>query len=115
MVMLSDVNDALEFESCINKIDKTFQAKAFIDEKLALKWAMKNSVKVLIIEERLSRMQVETFLKYYKKYILVIPKLIFLGNSKKFDEYAISKILSRGISGQIVAKTVKELISAKSK
>ncbi len=115
MVILSDVNDALEFESCINKIDKTFQAKAFIDEKSALKWAMKNSVKVLIIEDRLSRMQVETFLKYYKKYILVIPKLIFLGNSKKFDEYAISKILSRGISGQIVAKTVKELISAKSK
>lgn len=110
MIVLSDVNDALEYEGSIKKADKAYEVKAFIEEKAALKWAMKHSVKVLIIENQLTKMREATFLKYYKKYVLVIPKIILLGNSKNSDLYTIHKLLPRGVSARVVAQNVQELL-----
>ena len=89
-----------------------FVVKAFIDEKLALKWAMKHSVKVLILENELAKMQVTSFLAYYRKYILVIPKIILLGNTKNSDSYTISKLLARNVSSRVIAQNVQELLSS---
>ena len=111
LIMLSDANDALEYEGSIKKTDKTYEVKAFIEEKAALKWAMKHSVKVLIIENELTKMRAATFLQYYKKYVLVIPKIILLGNSKDSDLYTIHKLLPRGISSRVVAQNVQELLA----
>ena len=107
MVVLSDAGDAIEFESAINKIDKTFFAKSFIDEKSSLKWAIKNSIQVLVLETNLARIQVEAYLNYYQKYVLVIPKIILLGDLKKSEAYAIHKLLPRGVSSQMLAKKCK--------
>ena len=114
MIIVSSAEDAMEYESSIKVIDKSYEVKAFIDEKLALKWALKHSVKVLIIEDELARMQVNTFLKYYRKYILVIPKIILLGNSKNTDEYTINKLLSKNMSPKMIGKNVQELLSSDS-
>jgi len=110
MIMLSDAGDAIEFESTINKADNSFLAKAFIDEKSSLKWALRNSVKVLIVENDLAKMSLESYLYYYKKYIVVIPKIILLGNAKKYDLYAIQKLLPRGTSALMLANQVKEIL-----
>jgi len=110
MIVVSSVEDAMDYETDIKKLDKAYEVKAFIDEKSALKWALKHSVKVLVVEDQLARMRVNIFLKYYKKYILVIPKIILLGNSKDTDEYAINKLLSKGVSPRVIAQNVKELI-----
>ncbi len=111
MIVLNDANDAIEFESMINRTDKAFFAKSFIDERMSLKWAIRNSIQVLILENDLTKMHVESYLSYYKKYVLVIPKIILLGNLKKSDEYTIHKLLPRGVSAAAVAKNVKELLS----
>lgn len=111
MIVMSDVNDALELESMIKKEDKVYEVKAFIDEKSALKWAMKHSVKLLILESQLTKMPINTFLHYYKKYILVIPKIILLGDGGSSDLYRINKRLSRGVSPKVVARNVKELFT----
>ena len=113
MIMLTDVNDILDFEVAISKIDKSIAVKGFIDEKQGLKWAIKHSIQVLILESQLNKMNADIFLKYYKKYILVIPKIILLGNTKTTDSYTIQKLLSNGISAQKIALEVKELLKEK--
>ncbi|MDQ7062095.1 MAG: hypothetical protein Q9M43_13640 [Sulfurimonas sp.] len=113
MIVLGDVSDALELEGIIKKEDKVYEVKAFIDEKSALKWAIKHSVKVLILENILSKMSSATFLQYYKKYVLVIPKIILLGESKNSDLYTIHKLLSRGASSRVIVQDIKELLSDK--
>ncbi|MCD6172928.1 MAG: hypothetical protein J7J96_03935 [Sulfurimonas sp.] len=110
LIITTSVDDAMEYESSIKHIDKSYEAKAFIDEKSALKWAIKHSVKVLILEDRLVKFPVNTFLKYYKKYVLVIPKIIILGNNIKSDFYSIEKLLSKNISPRVLAENVKELL-----
>lgn len=110
MIVSSNVNDAMDYETSIKTIDKIYEVKAFIDEKAALKWALQHSVKVLVLEDNLAKMRAETFLQYYKKYILLIPKIIILGNSVNSSEYAITKLLASNISSRRLTDHVKELI-----
>lgn len=110
LVVAGSAQDAMEYETGIKAIDKSIDIKSFIDEKAALKWAMKNSVKILVIEDELAKIRVDTFLKYYKKYILASPKIILLGNKPKSDEFTITKLLSKSVSSRVIAKSVKELL-----
>ena len=113
MIVASSAQDAMDYEVDIKRVDESLEVKSFIDEIVALKWAMKHSVKVLVLEDRLAKIHVESFLRYYKKYILVIPKIIVLGESVKSEEYSISKLLSKGISPRALADNVQELLSDK--
>lgn len=113
MIVMTSAQDAMEYESNIKNVDKEVVVKSFINEILALKWAMKNSVKVLVLEDRLAKINAETFLTYYKKYILVIPKIIILGNSTKSEDYSISKLLSSNISSKALGDNIKELLKEK--
>ena len=111
LIVTTSVDDAIEYESSIKNIDKSYEAKAFIDEKSALKWALRRSVKVLILEDHLAKYSTEIFLKYYKKYVLVIPKIIILGENIKSDFYSIEKLLSKNISPNVLSQNVKELLN----
>ncbi|MDF1875423.1 hypothetical protein JHD48_06725 [Sulfurimonas sp. SAG-AH-194-I05] len=113
MVLTDSVEDAMEFEGSISMVDKKYMVKAFIDEKSALKWGIQNTVKVLVLNDTLSKIRVSTFLSYYKTYILAIPKIIILGNNQKNHSYSISKLLSKNISPRVLAQHVKELLTTK--
>jgi hypothetical protein len=109
LILVNDSQDAMEFESSIKNLDKNIYTKSFIDPTKALKWAMKNSIRILILENPLPQIQVETFLKNYQKYILSVPNIIILGTKPRSHEYAITKLLSQNTSPMIVAKHTKEL------
>jgi len=109
LVLVNDSQDAMEFESSIKSLDKHIYTKSFIDPTKALKWAIKNSVRILIIENPLLQIHIETFLKNYQKYILSVPKIIILGEKPKSHEYPITKLLSKNSAPMIVAKNTKEL------
>jgi len=111
MVVVNSAQDAMEYESDIKKADKKYNVKAFIDEKLALQWAIKNSVKVLIIEDRLSHLQLATFFKHYKKLIPSSPKIILLGRDSKSNIYTINKVLSKGVSSRVITTNVQRLLT----
>ncbi|WP_304543178.1 hypothetical protein [Sulfurimonas microaerophilic] len=113
MIVSSSAQDAMEYESELKKLGSAYEVKAFIDEKSALKWAMKHTIKVLIIEDELSRLNAEIFLKYYKKYILVSPKIILLGIKPHNIDYPISKLLSKNVSPKVLLQQVKELFKSK--
>ena len=111
MVLVSSAQDAMEYEADIKRIDKTYNVKAFIDEKTALQWAMKNSIKALVVEDQLAKLQLATFFKHYKKLIPSVPKIILLGRDSKSNIFPISKTLAKGVSPRVISKNIKELVS----
>ncbi len=112
LIVVTTPQEAMEYETAVKNIDKkAYEVKAFIDEKSALKWAIKHSVRILILEDRLANFSTEIFLKYYKKYILVIPKIIVLGANIKSDFYSIEKLLSKDISPRALSKSVQKIFS----
>lgn len=110
LIVVGSASDAMDYEQSIRQVDKDYEVKAFIDEKSALQWAMKHSVKILILEDRLAKMAAESFLHYYKRNVLLVPKIIILGNSINSGDYAITKLLNANISARVVAQHVQELI-----
>jgi hypothetical protein len=111
MVLVNSAQDAMEYESDIKRIDRTYNVKAFIDEKLALQWAIKNSIKVLVVEDRLAKLQLTTFFQHYKKLIPSSPKIILLGRDSKSNIYPINKVLSKGVSPRVIATNVQKLLA----
>lgn len=110
MVVSADYRDAIDYETAIHHIDKKYSVKSFVDELLAIKWAMKNSVKILVLESTLTNMQVEKFLFNYNKNVISIPKIILLGDKPRSNIMNISKLLNSGVSPQLVASSVTALI-----
>ena len=111
MVLVNSAQDAMEYESDIKKMDRTYNVKAFIDEKLALQWAIKNSIKILVIEDKLTKIQLPTFFKHYKKLVLTSPKIILLGRDSKSNIYTINKVLLKGVSPRVISTNVQKLLS----
>ncbi len=111
MVLVNSAQDAMEYESDIKKMDRTYNVKAFIDEKLALQWAIKNSIKVLVVEDKLAKLQLPTFFKHYKKLVSTPPKIILLGRDSKSNIYTINKVLSKGVSPRVISTNVQKLLS----
>jgi ribosomal protein S8 len=116
LVMVSSAQDAMEYESCIKNADKSYNVKSFIDEKAAIQWAMRNSVKVLVVEDRLQSTNVETFLNVYHNNIFVKPKIILIGSKPKLSSsaYSITKLLMKNASSKVVVDSIKSLLTDKS-
>jgi len=110
MLLCANASEAIEYKEGLKGLAKSFEVKAFVDESAALKWASKNSVKVLIIEERLSKMRADVFLKYYKKEVFQTPKILLLGTGVDSSDFQISKRLRGSISQRLLAQSVEELI-----
>jgi len=113
IVVASHSEDALDYESDLKHLPKGYKVKSFVDEKKALKWAIKNSVKIVIIEDTLQSMDVTSFLKYYQKYVLITPKVILLGNKPKASSFSITKLLSKSVTPRVISNNVKELLEEK--
>lgn len=111
LILSSNAQDAMEYEANIKKSSKAYNVKSFIDEKSALGWAQKNNVKVLVIEDRLAKIQADSFFKHYKKHIFSTPKIILLGNESKTDLFFINKSLSKGVAPRVISNHIKELLA----
>ena len=110
LIVANNVNDAIEYKQSIVKVvGKSKEVVSFTDEKLALKWAFQNSVKVLIIHDTLQNMRLEHFCDYYTKYSLEKSQVVLLGKDKKIKSKII-KTLNPDIMPHVLAKHVKELI-----
>jgi len=115
LIVVKDFQDASEFESAIKMNNKQFNIKSFVDELSAIKWAMKNSVALLIVGEELAKARVENFLDLYNRNVLSSPKVIVLGNKPKTHSLSVQKLLPDGVSPRVLAKTVEALLNEKEK
>jgi len=112
LILSDDVQDAMEFEQCIKGIVKNLGVKAFIDELQALKWAMTNSVKIIVITDTLQLSSSQKFLDSYHNNIFSKPEIVFLGHipEKHSKNYSIRRVLPRNASARVVMQTIKEVI-----
>jgi len=110
LIVVASAQDAMDYESSIKAIGKEYDVKAFVDEIQAIKWAMKNSVKLLLLEEQLSKVGVEKFLSLYNKNVLSTPKIILIGEKPKSTFVSISHLVSIGSSSRVIAQNVKSLM-----
>lgn len=114
LIVTNSMQEAMEFETAIKNSNKSNNVKSFIDEMGAIKWAMKNYVKVLVLEDKLQTTNAENFLNIYHSNILSKPKIIIIGDKPKnySSEYVISKLFSKNISQKVLATAVNEIINA---
>lgn len=112
LLVLTSSQDAMEYEVAIKQSMKNAYVKSFLDEKTAIKWAMKNSVKVVLLEDMLQNTNAAKFLEVYHNNILIKPKIILMGSKPKLNSnlYTISKLLFKGSTPRVVAEAVKSVI-----
>lgn len=113
MVVAGSPQEAMEYESAIKHIGSSYNVKSFVDEIKAIKWAKKNSVTVLVIEDELQKVSVEKFLSVYAKNIMSNPKVVLIGNKPGSSAVSIIKLLNKGSSAKVVAKAVDALLAKK--
>ncbi len=110
LIVMSSPQDAMEHESVLKQSCKSIKTKSFIDEKSALKWAVKNSIKILILEDRLQTTTADRFLYVYQKNIFHKPNVIIFGEKPKSSPYSIYKLFSKNASPKVLIDSVKELL-----
>ncbi len=113
LIVMGSSEDVLDYEEGIKSSDKTYNTKIFVDEREAIKWAMKNSVKVLVLEEQLVKVGAERFLEIYAKNVLSSPMVVLVGDKPKNNKIPISKLLARGASSRVVAHAVRDCVENK--
>lgn len=114
VVVVADARDAVEYVNSIKKIEKNHHIKSFIDEKSAIRWAINNSVKVLVLEENLQNTSATRFLEIYGNNVLLSPKVVLIGDKPKLSEnMKINILLSKNTSLKIIAQNVKSLYDEK--
>ena len=116
LIVTASVEDGMDYQLAIQKVCKNFSVKLFVDELSALKWSMRNNVKVIVLEDLLHVSTAEKFLDSYHNNILSKPKIIVLGDRNSFisKQYSVTKILPQSISPSTLANTIKQLFTPSS-
>lgn len=110
LIVMSSPQDVMEHEMALKQACKAVKIKSFIDEKAALQWSRKNSVKIIIIEDRLQKTTAERFLHVYQKNVFLKPEVIILGQKPKTCPYSINKLFSKSISSRVIIDSVKDIL-----
>jgi len=112
LIVTDRADDAIEYKKSVKAVNKEQEVVSFTDEKLALKWAFQNNVKLLVVNEQLQNMTLSCFLQYYKKYSLSESQVLLLGNAKNLS-CVITKQLPQGIMPHALAQEIEKLIDDK--
>jgi len=112
IIVSASAQDAIEYQLALKEFEKEFKIKSFTDELSALRWAIKNNVKLIILEENLTLTNAKKFLEAYHNSILSKPRIILLGNQTNIhsNNFSIDKILSSTIAPQTLYKATKDLL-----
>jgi hypothetical protein len=112
IIVANNLQDAMEYEYQMKlKLGKGFyDIKIFTNEFESIKWAKKNSVRVLVLHNRLSTIDSSRYLEIYHQHILLKPKVVILGPEMKSRFYKVESFLSEGISPFYLANTVEKIL-----
>lgn len=112
LILSSSAQDAMEYTSYIQKKEPHLVVKSFISELESLKWAMQNSVKVIVIEDRLVSTTAKQYLDYYHQHIFSKPKIIIVGNAyeNSTSNYSVKKVVPENASPKAVHEAIREYL-----
>jgi len=111
LLIQSSYQEIMDNEFELKKRVKSCAVKSFTNELSSLQWAMKNSVKVIVIENNLQSTNAQKYLDAYHNNILSKPKIIVIGNIEIVSkEYKVDKILNSSVAPALLAKTINNLL-----
>jgi len=111
LLLMSCVQDAMEYAGYIQNISPEFVVKPFISELESLKWAKQNSVKIIILEEQLLTTTAVQYLDYYHQHIFSKPKIILIGNPQQsnLNGYNIKKIVPPNATPKLIYDAIMQI------
>ena len=114
LVLTASSQEAMNYTNTIRSSDKSLEVKSFISELESLKWAMTNTIKLIVIEDTLISTSAKKYLDYYHNHIFSKPKIILIGDDAeiKSNYYTISKTLPNYVQPKILAETLTSLINS---
>ena len=112
LILTSDVHDAMDYTQYIQSTDKNLYVKSFISELESIKWAMLNTVKIIVLEDTLISTTAQQYLDYYHSHIFSKPKIILIGNSSnvKQTQYSINATLPKHVQAKQLIDTLNTLL-----
>jgi len=112
MIVSASAQDALDYSQYIQSLDKTLVVKSFISELESIKWAMINSVKIVVLDDILLSTTAQKYLDYYHNHIFSKPKIVLIGNSTdiKSSTYSISKSLPMYVQPKVLVDSLNQLL-----
>jgi len=112
LIITSSAESSLEYSQSIVSTRKTLEVKSFISELESIKWAMKNTIKVIVLENNLLSTSAQKYLDYYHNNIFSKPKIILIGATQpiKSSNYTITKTLASGITPRVLTNTLIKMI-----
>jgi len=115
LIVTASSEDALDYSQYIQSIDKTLVVKSFISELESIKWAMLNTIKVIVLESRLLSTNAKEYLDYYHNNIFSKPKIILIGDdiNIKSNNYIITEILPKYTQAPKLIKSLNKVLNTK--
>lgn len=113
LIITSSAQDAMDYDQHLKSTNKSLVVKSFISELESIKWAMTNSIKVIILEDTLISTSAKKYLDYYHNNIFSKPKIIIIGNSQNINSshYVVNKTLPANVEPKVLASTLAQLIN----
>ena len=115
LIVTASSEDALDYSQYIQSIDKTLVVKSFISELESIKWAMTNTIKIIVLESRLLSTNAKEYLDYYHNNIFSKPKIILIGDDLdiRSNNYTITETLPKYIQPQKLVKSLNKILDDK--
>jgi len=115
LIVTASSQDALDYSQYIQSIDKTLVVKSFISELESIKWAMTNTIKIIVLESRLLSTNAKEYLDYYHNNIFSKPKIILIGDDLdiRSNNYTITETLPKNIQPQKLVQTLNKVLDSK--
>ena len=112
LILTADVQNALDYTQFLRSANKSVCIKSFISELESIKWAMSNTVKIIILEDTLASTNAQQYLDYYHTHMLSKPKIILIGDQKavKSSQYSIHSVLPKHIQPKKLNDTLSLLL-----
>jgi len=113
LIVTASSQDALDYSQYIQSMDKTLIVKSFISELESLKWAMTNTIKVIVLESKLISTNAKEYLDYYHNNIFSKPKIILIGNDVNIrsNNYIVTDTLPKYAQPQILIKSLNKILN----
>jgi len=112
LIITASSQDALDYSQYIQSVDKTLVVKSFISELESLKWAMTNTIKIIVLESKLISTNAKEYLDYYHNHIFSKPKIILIGDdiNVRSNNYIVTDTLPKYAQPQILIKSLNKIL-----
>jgi hypothetical protein len=111
MVVVKDIDDAMNIKSIFSTIRIDISIEVFVDEAKAIHWAQSNRVSLILLDDRLNKLTAGQFLTAFEKRIGTHIRVAVISDDEHFQtSQKIEKVIKRGFRRHELVDAMNELI-----